>query len=561
MRRILYKFTHGLGDAVQFTIVLKHLAKYRPDHEISVAALIGKHSCFRGLCHRVYVLDREPIDCTQFDDVMDVGWYENYSGNVGSPHTKVCNFLREELGIAPDLSLFKYAIDPTAEARAAARAYLESICGPQPTGSAFRVVLIHYEGNTSADRKNLPHELIEKLCREILSRGYTPIILDWDNRSPIPDQRTIFNPGVHVGDPWGSTGTGDAGVLAAMIELSELVIGVDSGPLHVAGATETPTVGIWTGHAPIQFFDLCPNVVHLVPKRWLQIYPHNVSRDSREFFATHYKFETYGDLLPALAGCVAAVCDPPAAPEPAPVAGVGHENLIHHAGFWIRAENVEQDMVIVRNIFLEDAYRLDIIADRVRQAEFVVDVGAHIGTFAAKVHSLNPSCKIICCECCRENLPALHRNVGHFATIVDAACTYEPGELVLLNAYHPNCRSTGGSTVVRREEATTHDPQYRAEALPKRTTLEQLMWPWCFDHIDILKLDCEGSEFSILENTPSLRKIAFILGEYHGQARWEHLCATLFAEWDRGRMSEEGDLGNFHLRNPSFQKGGTDLKR
>lgn len=53
--------------------------------------------------------------------------------------------------------------------------------------------------------------------------------------------------------------------LASLIEFSTLMIGVDSGPLHVAGATTTPTIGVWTQHHPIHYFDLADNVVHLVP--------------------------------------------------------------------------------------------------------------------------------------------------------------------------------------------------------------------------------------------------------------------------------------------------------
>ncbi len=56
----LLKFPHGLGDAVQLTTVLQHLRRHHPDWNINVAALVGKHSAFHGLCRQVYVLDREP---------------------------------------------------------------------------------------------------------------------------------------------------------------------------------------------------------------------------------------------------------------------------------------------------------------------------------------------------------------------------------------------------------------------------------------------------------------------------------------------------------------------
>ena len=95
----------------------------------------------------------------------------------------------------------------------------------------YPVVLIHYQGNTSAEYKNLPHDLARQVCDQVIQAGFVPIILDWDNRSPLPDGKRIHNPHVDL-DIWGGIGTGDAEVLAALIELSTLVIGVDSGPLQ-----------------------------------------------------------------------------------------------------------------------------------------------------------------------------------------------------------------------------------------------------------------------------------------------------------------------------------------
>lgn len=540
MTKLLFRFTHGLGDAVQFTCVLKHLDRHRPDLQIDVAALIGKHSCFHGLCNAVHVLDRDPIDESQYNDVRWVGWYENYSENKNSPYTKVCNYLREEWGIEPAEELLRYTIQVSEEKRRRAAEYMAKITNHDT--APFPAVAIHYEGNTSADKKNLSHDQAQAICGAVLERGYVPIILDWDRRSPLPDQQAIFCPDVHDGDLWGGTGTGDAEMLAALIGQCEMMIGVDSGPLHVAGATETPTLGIWKGHHPIQFYDLCPNVVHLVPESWGELYPSNVKPEASLYFTTKYKWDTYSHLSTAIRTCIE---------EPLPMRKPsGCEDLIERCGFWVRRENVAQDMVIVRDIYQQDAYKMRIIRERVRDATFVVDVGAHIGTFAWLIHEMNPNCKIICVEACAENLGALRKNVGDFATIIHAACTYEKGELMLHNAYAPNCRSTGGSTIMPAG-AGLDDAQYHLSPVSNRTTLEQLMWPWCRDYIDILKLDCEGSEFSILENTPSLRKIGFIVGEYHDRRRWDHLRRARFQGWDYGIMSEAGDLGNFHLRNPA----------
>ena len=52
-RTMLIKFPHGLGDAVQFTVVLKHLAKAYADWAVDVVSKRGKHTAFRGLCRQI----------------------------------------------------------------------------------------------------------------------------------------------------------------------------------------------------------------------------------------------------------------------------------------------------------------------------------------------------------------------------------------------------------------------------------------------------------------------------------------------------------------------------
>jgi ADP-heptose:LPS heptosyltransferase len=153
-----------------------------------------------------------------------------------------------------------------ARATELAQCYLEQTCQSTPDGDGrYPVVLIHYQGNTSAEYKNLRHELVREVCSGLLDSGAVPVILDWDRRSPLPDEKRIFNPRAGMG-LWHGYGTGDAEVLAALIEMSRLMIGVDSGPLHVAAATSTPSIGVWTRHHPLHYIAPADNVTHLVPR-------------------------------------------------------------------------------------------------------------------------------------------------------------------------------------------------------------------------------------------------------------------------------------------------------
>jgi ADP-heptose:LPS heptosyltransferase/SAM-dependent methyltransferase len=299
-QRVLLEFRHGLGDAVQLTIVLRHLQSLKPDWSVDVAALPGKVSAFTNLCANTRVLDSERLDRTVYDQVLVLDWHECRTGYADVPSTKPSRCLLEVFGLKPVLDLCGYRISIGDSSRDKAHAYLAQLCpaGPRDDGR-YPVVLLHYQGNTSGERKNLTHELAREVCQVVGNSGFVPIVLDWDHRSPLIDQRTVFSPGKDH-PLWNGMGTGDAEALAALIELSTLFVGIDSGPLHVAGATSTPTIGVWTGHHPGHFFDLSDNVMHLVPGDHVAKLP---NPEAVAFFQKHYHHTTYKQLtieLPAV---------------------------------------------------------------------------------------------------------------------------------------------------------------------------------------------------------------------------------------------------------------------
>ncbi len=204
--------------------------------------------------------------------------------------------------------------------------------------------------------------------------------------------------------------------------------------------------------------------------------------------------------------------------------------------FWTHEWASDQDYLIVRDVFDNDCYAMNRVAPY-RKHEVVVDVGAHIGTFSVKAHERNPDARIIACEVCPENIPPLEANVGDFAEIYQGAVTYER-DVVLMNSVFPGCVSTGGTIVTSdgrlSEEERAANPEfvsrYHADRrLVETCSIEDVIKRFGVDAIDILKLDCEGSEFSILENTTSLDRITMIVGEHHDWTRFDALCKRRFA--------------------------------
>ena len=106
------------------------------------------------------------------------------------------------------------------------------------------IVLFHPRGNTAQERKSLPNATVEAFYKEFINRcDGTLILLDWDNRVPRLSSARVR----HLSE----FGPCSTDVMLAMMLQADLIVGVDSGPLHTARFTNTPTIGVWMpGHYP-----------------------------------------------------------------------------------------------------------------------------------------------------------------------------------------------------------------------------------------------------------------------------------------------------------------------
>jgi len=188
-------------------------------------------------------------------------------------------------------------------------------------------------------------------------------------------------------------------------------------------------------------------------------------------------------------------------------------------GLWVNEDRVVADEGGLADAYEQDSYGIREL-DGIRCA---LDIGAHLGGATALLHERFPSARIVAVECCPENIPGLIANVGNFAEVIQAAVTYETGELVLASTVYEGCQTTGSSVIVTREQWdsaavpwTWDREDYHLDARPiEKVTIEQLMRRFSMPVVDLMKLDCEGSEISILRNCLCLDNINIIVGEYH----------------------------------------------
>jgi len=304
---VLLRFDHGLGDIAQFTSVLRHIQVHRPWYDIHVEAAEGKHTAFEGLASGVHRIGH--VDHSQFDTVFQIAFWEAHQSYPNCPSTKVERCLLETFQIDPSPDLLRYTIKHNAEYSGVVGDYFESIGAVEERGR-YNVALIHYQGATSPKRKNISSRSVQVTCAALSAAGLVPVILDWESppRSSLPDQASIFCPG--RGHPiWGQSATiCDVQRLLAVIDHASLFIGIDSGPLHVAAASDTPTIAVWTHHHPLHF--LCPadHILNLVPEHHANLIkePANVGL---EYFVGNYRFETYNSLVRELPGKAVEFCE------------------------------------------------------------------------------------------------------------------------------------------------------------------------------------------------------------------------------------------------------------
>ena len=291
---VCFVFPHGFGDAVQFTAVLRHLAKHRPNWRPSLYCKAGAHSLFTGKIDRVGIMDRDNMGKVYREDyalVHHVRWTEPESTYDDSPATKVERCLREEFGIEPEPELWGYHVNEQRDDELRALSALREIAEPMGNGR-FNVVAIHYQGNSYRSSKNLDENIIRELVPVIRRAGFVPLILDFEPepRSSLLREKVRGVRHFPITHPlWKGLGVGDGSAMYSLLRRVSLVFGIDSGPEHLAAATDTPTIVTWGRLThPVNYFSPASNLLHVVRKDQAKYILGDWKR-GQDFFERHYR--------------------------------------------------------------------------------------------------------------------------------------------------------------------------------------------------------------------------------------------------------------------------------
>lgn len=258
IRKVLIKFGHGLGDNVQLCIPLQHIKKYKPYWTVDLCVREGRKRLLAGHCRTIYTYN-DHID-EKYDWV-----YENFVVNevqLGQyvrhmqlpkfnlpdlPQSWPVHFLADVCDITPDPNLFNYHlnVDPASELHI--DAFIRQF---------NKFATIHCNGMTNTYLTYFGHRQILDVCDLFLKHGITPVIIDFDHVCSVPDNKRIFRADMPM----------ESGCLVALIKKSQFFIGLDSGPLHVAGGVGVPAIGLWEQTSPQYLYGFNQNVTHYRPQ-------------------------------------------------------------------------------------------------------------------------------------------------------------------------------------------------------------------------------------------------------------------------------------------------------
>lgn len=199
----------------------------------------------------------------------------------------------------------------------------------------------------------------------------------------------------------------------------------------------------------------------------------------------------------------------------------------------VRNGRSEQDLAIAEEVITNDCYRLRTLKACRRRLDVIVDIGGHIGSFGLFAKSLWPEATLIAVEPNPESAALYRANLEANGfdddIVITAALNYSSSRRTLVG----DGRSTGGCMLVdafsAKELALAPDDQNRYNVVAENVaalTLEQILDRFGVERIDLLKLDCEGSEQDLCLNVchkESLR-VDVMLGEYHNSGGFENFA-------------------------------------
>ena len=175
------------------------------------------------------------------------------------------------------------------------------------------------------------------------------------------------------------------------------------------------------------------------------------------------------------------------------------------------------EIAVIQN----EEYRIKELYATEKNLEYIVDLGANLGTASFKFQTFYPNAKIIACEPDSKCMEYIKLNTGNKLIYVEKAVIGDDRKEVTFNI----CKWKGNSHVDGHFRWDLYAPMGSkkvGEIKVQACTLKDLVDEYNFPRIDLLKIDTEGMESEILKAyKPYLKTVKYIRGEWHGDKEKE----------------------------------------
>jgi len=255
------RFGHGLGDNVYFAHLLSWYGRLGYNFQIDIDR--DKAPLYRPL-RNVHI-------CQNLAGAPSVSWkHGDEIGRKPEQITVFSNKIVTNLSLAPlpeegvptwrhFNELRQIQLDAAREISAQERSSIYRVADSFPKP----LILFHPKGNTLQQRKNLTDEEINEVCLGLVEQSPgTLMILDWDRRIDAPR-----HPRIHLVERAFGKRLGLV-ELISLLNQANLIIGVDSGPVHLARMIPGLAVlFLWEKHHPFAFCLPKEGHIHLLPEK------------------------------------------------------------------------------------------------------------------------------------------------------------------------------------------------------------------------------------------------------------------------------------------------------
>lgn len=162
------------------------------------------------------------------------------------------------------------------------------------------------------------------------------------------------------------------------------------------------------------------------------------------------------------------------------------------------------DIHVFANIWLNEEYKIDNFESK---KPLIIDIGAHCGYFALYYSYIFPDSKMLCFEPVKNNFMLLLENLE-----INKKDNIKPFNLAVTN-------SSKDMKIFLKEDDAAHNLYEKSNMFEhiKTISLKEIIDHNEIKKCDLLKLDCEGAEYDILNSLPDeyFNKIQRIILEYH----------------------------------------------